>query len=74
MQVFTLLTILLLGTACNGRVKKDLPKEKDDSKLIKKIENGIVQRFLQDKSGNLWFGTTDNGLYKYDGKSFNNLQ
>jgi ligand-binding sensor domain-containing protein len=21
--------------------------------------------------GNIWFGTTENGLYKYDGKSFN---
>lgn len=70
MQVFTFLTIVLLGTACNGQVKKDLPKEKEDSKIIKNTGNGIVQRFLQDKAGNLWFGTTDNGLYKYDGKSF----
>ena len=70
MQAFTFLTIILLGTACNGQVKKDLPKGKGDSALIKNIGNGIVQRFLQDKAGNLWFGTTDNGLYKYDGKSF----
>lgn len=71
MQVFIFLTILLFGTACNGQVKKDLPKEKEHPELIKNIGNGIFQRFLQDKAGNLWFGTTDNGLYKYDGKSFN---
>lgn len=69
-QVFTLLAILLLGIACNEPTKKNLPKEKNNSKLIKNIGKSIVQRFMQDKSGNLWFGTTDNGLYKYDGKSF----
>lgn len=69
-QVFTFLTILLLGTGCDGQVKKDLPKEKEHPKLIKNIGNGNVQCGLQDKAGNLWFGTSDNGLYKYDGKSF----
>ena len=72
-QVFTFLTILLFGTACNGPVKKDLPKEKEHPKLIKTIGDpryGNVQCSLQDKAGNLWFGTTENGLYKYDGKSF----
>jgi ligand-binding sensor domain-containing protein len=72
-QVFTFLTILLLGTACNGPVKKDLPKEKEHPKLIKTIGDpryGHVRCGLEDKAGNLWFGTTENGLYKYDGKSF----
>ena len=70
MQIFTLLTILLLGAACNGQVKKDLPKEKEHPKLIKNIGYGNVSCGMQDKAGNLWFGTSDNGLYKYDGKSF----
>jgi len=73
MQVFTFLTILLFGSACNGPVKKDLPKEKEHPKLIKTIGDpryGNVQCSLKDKEGNLWFGTTENGLYKYDGKSF----
>ncbi len=72
-QVFTFLTILLFGFACNGQVKKDLPKEKEHPKLIKTLGGpryGNVQCILQDKAGNLWFGTTENGLYKYDGKSF----
>jgi len=70
MQVFTFLIIILLGTACNGQAKKGLPKEKEHPKLIKNIGNGNLSCGLQDKSGNLWFGTSDNGLYKYDGKSF----
>jgi ligand-binding sensor domain-containing protein len=59
---------------CNGQVKKDLPKEKEYPKLIKTIGSpnyGNVECGMQDKAGNLWFGTTENGLYKYDGKTFN---
>lgn len=67
------LTILLFSTACNGPVKKELPKEKEHPKLIKTIgdpRNGHVRCGMQDRAGNIWFGTTENGLYKYDGKSF----
>lgn len=66
-------TILCFGVACKGPVKKDLPKENDHPYLIKTIGDpkyGNVQCIYQDKAGNLWFGTTENGLYKYDGKSF----
>jgi ligand-binding sensor domain-containing protein len=73
LHVFAFLAVLLCGTACNGPVKEDLPKEKEHPKLIKTIGNpryGNVNCSLQDKTGNLWFGTTENGLYKYDGKSF----
>ena len=72
-QVFIFLTILLFGTACNVQVKRDLPKAKEHPKLIKTIGDpryGNVQCSLQDKAGNFWFGTTENGLYQYDGKSF----
>lgn len=81
-QVFTFLTILLFGTACNGPVKKGLPKEKvseskimsaDQQKFIKtqsKNKGDNVHCSLQDKAGNLWFGTTADGIYKYDGKLF----
>lgn len=50
--------------------KKELPKEKGHAKLTKKPGNGNVSCSLLDKSGNLWFGTSDDGLYKYDGKTF----
>jgi ligand-binding sensor domain-containing protein len=75
-QFFAFVIILFFSAACNGPVKKDLPKEKklaEHPKLIKSIGNpryGNVQCSLQDKAGNLWFGTTQNGLYKYDGKAF----
>lgn len=71
MPLFTFLTILLFGTSCNTPIKKDLPKENEPPTVYKNLGNCNVSRFMQDKLGNLWFGTTDNGLYKYDGKSFN---
>ncbi|OJJ17018.1 hypothetical protein BKI52_30340 [marine bacterium AO1-C] len=68
--------------ACNGQTQKDLPKDKTSKskvtpnklpKLIKtqgSHEGDNVNCSLQDKAGNIWFGTTGEGLYKYDGKSF----
>jgi hypothetical protein len=67
------LTILLFAIACKGPLKNDVPKDDQYPKLIKTIGDpkyGNVQCIFQDKSGTLWFGTTENGLYKYDGKSF----
>src|SRR5690349_18042910 len=72
-HVFNFVTIVVFVAACQGQTKKDTPKNKiatDHPKLIKTIGSGNVQSILQDKAGNLWFGTTGNGLYKYDGKSF----
>lgn len=85
MQVFTFLTILLLGTACNGPVKKDIPKEKVSESIIipanqqKHLKSQSLNKgdnvhcSLQDKAGNLWFGTTGDGVYKYDGRSFTQI-
>ena len=81
-QTFTFLTILLFGTSCNGQVKNDLPKVKaieskiilDDQPKLKKTQSknpgDNVHCSLQDKAGNLWFGTTGDGVFKYNGKSF----
>ena len=35
-----------------------------------RIGPGNVHCSLQDRKGALWFGTTDQGLFRYDGKSF----
>ena len=64
-HVFSLLTILLFGASCHRPTTKNLQIEK--YQLTKNIGN--VYFSLQDRSGDIWFGTA-NGLYKYDGKSF----
>ena len=69
--VFTVLSILLMAVACNEPAKNEPVKEKAYPTLIKTIGNpryGNVQCSLQDRAGNLWFGTTENGLYKYDAR------
>jgi ligand-binding sensor domain-containing protein len=72
-QIFSFCALLVFVTACNGPVKKNLHQENEHPKLIKTIGDpkyGSVQCILEDKAGNLWFGTTENGLYKFDGKIF----
>jgi ligand-binding sensor domain-containing protein len=76
-QVFTFLTIIFLGTSCNGQVKTNLPKENinQQPKMIRTqgVISGNVGCELQDKAGNLWFSTSGEGVYRYDGKSFTNF-
>lgn len=67
--------------ACNSG-KTNLPKENardstvrpNQSKIQDPIHGGNVLASLQDKKGNLWFGTTDAGVYRYDGKKFTNFR
>jgi ligand-binding sensor domain-containing protein len=74
---------LTLGfTVCHGQVKTNLPIENGStSKIIKNGQQKLLKTqgsqksdnigcSLQDKAGNLWFGTTGEGVYRYDGKSF----
>jgi hypothetical protein len=85
--IFPFLGICLFFTSCNGQVKKELPKEKvSDPKLIShghpKLKRSLaslkdkghnIHNLIQDKAGNIWFSTSADGVYKYDGKSFTQL-
>ncbi len=60
--------------------QQDLKRE--DGKLVKSftnftdnegLGNNLVQSILEDKTGNLWFGTAGSGVSRYDGKSFTNI-
>jgi len=69
-RMLSLFVLILIGISCNEPIKKDDSNEKDHPKLLKKHSYGNLSSAIQDKAGNLWFGTSDNGLYKYDGKIF----
>src|SRR6185436_7957686 len=85
MQQCVALLMLLFFTCCNGQVNTNLPSDKSDSSLVEtqpspvrhpKIvktqgtdNNQNVQCALQDRAGNIWFGTTGEGLYRYDADS-----
>jgi ligand-binding sensor domain-containing protein len=81
LQNLLLLTLFVYSTACNGKSEMQSQSAKSENitpigqpKLInsqgpKKNEN--VSCGLQDRNGNLWFGT-GSGVYRYDGKLFFN--
>ncbi len=77
LTLLTLLSVTVFLTSCIGQVKTNWAKENatlftGQPKPIKS-GGGNVHCSLQDKKGNLWFGTTSNGVYRYDGKSFTNF-
>ncbi len=69
MKHLTLLLLLFLGMSCHGQSK--LIKNHFTNQFQAAADN--VHCGLQDKSGNLWFGTTGDGVYRYDGQSFTNF-
>lgn len=74
------LPLFIAVASCNGQ-DKTRPQEISiirigQPKIIKTQGTGPganVRCGLQDKDGNLWFGTTGEGVYRYDGKSFINF-
>jgi len=77
-QICALLLLFNLVTSCNGQVKTDAQKSEQKTnvggqpKIIRTqgIVSGNIYCNLQDKAGNIWFGTRGFGLSRYDGKSF----
>ncbi|MCF6141064.1 hypothetical protein L1S34_07185 [Flavobacterium sp. K77] len=73
------LSVLLLGlifflvSSCKEHDQIKATSADEHAKLIKKRSPGNVQTSLEDKNGMLWFGTTDNGLYRYDGTKFHQI-
>jgi ligand-binding sensor domain-containing protein len=83
-SIISLLLVLLFLTSCNGQSKtstktveqiENISKPIGQTKLINKQGNKAndnVYCGLQDKAGNLWFGVTGAGVYRFDGKLFYN--
>lgn len=79
---FLMFNILIASISCNGQVKSASRKVHDlettmwglgQQKLIKTQGSNEYQNItcgIQDRNGNLWFGTAGEGVYKYDGKLF----
>ncbi len=81
-QTFIFLILLFFDTSCYGQVNSNFPKDSvseqktifiGQSKIIKPqgtSEYDNIHCGVQDDSDNLWFGTTGEGVYRYDGESF----
>lgn len=81
-SIYSLLLVLIFLTSCKGQIKTESPIDKPSelkasltgkAKLTRTqslSEYQNVECGLQDKQGNIWFGTTGEGVYKYDGELF----
>ncbi|HYF02766.1 MAG TPA: two-component regulator propeller domain-containing protein [Patescibacteria group bacterium] len=72
-KYYSLLLLLILITSVGAQVTTTSDTH---PKLLKTQGTGPsanVHCSLQDKSGRLWFGTTGEGVYRYDGNSFKNF-
>ncbi len=78
---FLLIIIVTLVSSCNGQ--RQSPKESNSKTSISSVqlkikenkvikpENGFNSGLL-DSNGNLWFGSNGGGVYRYNGRSFEN--
>ncbi len=56
--------------AKDAYIKDQNPQNFSSFSTLQGLKHNKVRCLLQDKSGNLWFGTYGGGVSKYDGKSF----
>ncbi len=79
---YALFLVLIFFTSCNGQPQKAPSNEaaveqlsftNKNTKLTKTQGSDEYQQVscsLRDRKGNLWFGTSKEGVYRYDGKEF----
>lgn len=73
--ILLFLTILTSFTSCRGQNNSQVNSQTENVSIIditevdtlKKLGNNIMLVY-QDKKNNFWFGSWEDGLYKYDGK------
>ena len=70
-QLYSLLSLFVFITSCNGQSKTQPFESKKTNASYG--EGDIVHSVLKDKKGNLWFATSSNGVFRYDGQSFTNF-
>jgi ligand-binding sensor domain-containing protein len=80
--IYSLLLMLTLFTSCKGQNKSQIESvnptkiiTSGNPKMIRTQGTNYTQVGcgFQDKAGNLWFGTLNEGVYRYDGKSLTNF-
>ena len=76
-----MVVVFLFLTACKGQSESQSQTDRANAtsanssehpKMIRTLGNGYTQVGcgFQDRVGNLWFGTLNEGVYRYDGKTF----
>ena len=81
LKYLSIILIVIFTSSCKGQVNMKSQIEKTSNKehsekLVETYKYGagdVVNRGYLDKSGNLWFTTLKEGVFKYDGKRFTNI-
>ncbi|NBA85550.1 hypothetical protein GVN16_07250 [Emticicia sp. CRIBPO] len=74
MMIFILMCLCF--TACHGQKETGSNELLGHPKVVKPFGTHPytnIRCSIQDRKGNLWFGTTGAGVYRYDGKIFTNF-
>ena len=76
---FLILITLSFSISCNSKhnsktqAANETNREVNKDSLIEPYDSGdIVYKAYLDNKGNMWFGTSTEGVYKYDGENFTN--
>jgi len=80
LKYISIVLLLIFNNSCGGQDNSKLQIEEstNEQEIIKSIEpyqygaGDVVFRGYLDKSGNMWFATSNEGVFKYDGKTFSN--
>ena len=82
-RICSLLLSLFFAVSCNGQNNTQLQEIASKPKTIRTGDTRIIKTQgaqyagigcgLQDRSGNLWFCTSGEGVYRYNGKAFTNF-
>ncbi|RMB60998.1 hypothetical protein EAX61_05815 [Dokdonia sinensis] len=75
LNIFSFLIILTFLSSCNGQNNSKVHSKKENTSVIditkvettKELGENIMLVY-HDKQNNYWFGSSEDGLYKYDGK------
>lgn len=77
MKYLVLFLISILNVSCNRNVKEKAFNGNSIAQEVKAYKYGagdIVSKGYLDSKGNLWFTTSNEGVYKYNGKEFLNIR
>ena len=68
MKLITILTITILTTSCNSQIKEARTNKVESvtKENVSQIGTYVISAF-EDSKGNLWFGTLEEGIARYDG-------
>lgn len=82
LKYLSIILITLFTSSCTSQshtkplIDKGFDTEKVVNEKVEPIKYGagdVVTKALLDKEGNMWFTTTKEGVFKYDGKTFTNF-